>query len=123
MFPNKCKIFTLDDYSAHLDTAVKEALWKKGYFLVVLPLGITGELKVNDTDMHHPFKALYCDKESALMIEKLQEHPNEVPSLTRDDIMNMWKFVWNEAVANVDVLLLSYEMLSISSLMVLNTTW
>ena len=53
--------------------------------------------------MHHPFKALYRDKESVLMIEKLQEHPNKVPSPTRDDTINMSKFVWNETVANVDV--------------------
>ena len=85
LFPKKRKIFTLDDYSAHLDPAVKEVLWKKGYFLVILPGGITGDLQVNNTDMHCPFKALYRDKESALMIQKLQEHPNKVPSLTRDD--------------------------------------
>ena len=30
LFPQKRKIFTLDDYSAHLHPAVKEALWKKG---------------------------------------------------------------------------------------------
>ena len=46
---------------------------EEGYFLVILPWGITGDLLVNDTNMHRPFKALYQDKESALMIEKLQK--------------------------------------------------
>ena len=70
-FPGNRKIFTLDDYSAHLHPEVKEALKKKGYFLVILPEGITGDLQVNDTDVHHPLKSLkssYQEKESLLLI-------------------------------------------------------
>ena len=52
----KRKIFMLDDYSAHLDSAAKESLTKRGYFLVILPGGITGDLQVNDIDLHHPLK-------------------------------------------------------------------
>ena len=37
LFPQKRKIFTLDDYSAHLDPQIKEELKKQGYFLVILP--------------------------------------------------------------------------------------
>ena len=71
LFPEKRKIFTLDDYSAHLHPEVKKALKKKGYFLVILPEGITGDLQVNDTDVHHPLKSLkssYQEKESLLLI-------------------------------------------------------
>ena len=68
--------------------------------MVILQGVITGDLQVNDTDMHRPFRALYCDKESALIIEKLQEHSNKLPSPTRDDIMNTSKFVWIETFAN-----------------------
>ena len=53
----KRKIFTLGDYSGHLDPAVKESLTKRGYFLVILPGGITGDLQVNDIDLHNPLKA------------------------------------------------------------------
>ena len=70
-FPGNRKIFTLDDYSAHLHPEVKKALKKKGYFLVILPEGITGDLQVNDTDVHHPLKSLkssYQEKESLLLI-------------------------------------------------------
>ena len=35
LFPQKRKIFTLDNYLAHLDPAVKESLSKRGYFLVI----------------------------------------------------------------------------------------
>ena len=81
LFPQKRKIFTLDDHSAHLDPAVKESLSKRGYFLVILPGGTTGDLPVNDTDLHHPLKTSYREKEATLMIEKLRKHPDKIPSL------------------------------------------
>ena len=78
--PEKCKIFTLDDYSAHFQPEVKKALKKKGYLLVILLGGITGDLQVNDTDVCHPFKPSRREKELLLMIEKLQENPEKIPS-------------------------------------------
>ena len=45
----KHKMFTLDNYSAHLDPEVEKALFEKGYILVLLDRGITGDTKVNDT--------------------------------------------------------------------------
>ena len=57
IFPRKHEIFTLDDYFVHLHPEVKEALKKKSYFLVILPGAITGDLQVNDTDVHHPLKS------------------------------------------------------------------
>ena len=73
LFPQKRKMLTLDDYSAHVDPAVKGSLGKRGYFLVIPPRGITGDLQVNDTDPHHPLKTLYREKEALLMIEKLKK--------------------------------------------------
>ena len=102
LFPKKRKIFTLDDYSAHLDPAVKEALYKKGYFLVILPGGITGDLQVNDTDLHHPAKFSYREKEAALMIEKLRANPEKIPTPNRDDVMQMFKSAWSDASGDVD---------------------
>ena len=76
----------MDDYSAYLNPAVKELLRKRGYFLVSLPEELTEDLQVNDKDLQHPRKALYHDKETLLMIEKLREHPDEIPSPNRDVI-------------------------------------
>ena len=98
-----CEIFTLDDYSVHLDPAVKESLSKRGYFLVILPGGITGDLQVNYTDLHHPLKTSYHEKEAALMIEKLRENPDKIPSPSRDGIMKMCKAVFEETIPKVDV--------------------
>ena len=86
--------------------------------MVILQGVITGDLQVNDTDMHRPFRALYCDKESALIIEKLQEHSNKLPSPTRDDI------IIRQNLFGLKLLqMLSNKMLLLTSLMVLKTTW
>ena len=100
-FPGKHKIFTLNDYSAHLHP--EESLKKKGYFLVILPGGITGDLQVNDTDVHHPLKSSYREKESLLMIKKLQENPDKIPSPNRDEIMQMLKSSWSDTIAKIDI--------------------
>ena len=71
-FLKRRKIFTLDDYSAHLDPSVKEALKKRGCFLIILPGGKTGDLQANDIDLHHDLKSSYPQKELLLMIEKLR---------------------------------------------------
>ena len=46
--PEKRRVFTLDDYSAHLPKKVEDAFYKKGYFLIVIGGGITGDLLVNN---------------------------------------------------------------------------
>ena len=93
----------MNDYLAHLDPSVKEALKKRGYFLIVLPGGITDDLQVNGTYLHHDLKSSYRQKESLLMIEKLRSNPNKIPSPSRDEIMQMIKSAWNETVSKVDI--------------------
>ena len=102
-FPGKRKIVTLDDYSAHLHPEVKEALKRKGYFSVILPGGIIGDLQVNDTDIYHPLKSLYREKESLLMIEKLQENPDKIPLSKRHEIMQMLKSSGSDTIAKIDI--------------------
>ena len=109
LFPQRRKIFTLDGYSVHLDPSIKEALKKRGYF-IILPGGITGDLQVNDTNLHHDLKSYYRQKESLLMTEKLRSNPNKIPSPSRDEIMQMCKSAWNETVSKVDIMVFSNEM-------------
>ena len=52
----KFKIDTLDDYSAYLDIKVKCDLFSKGYILIVIGGGITGDMQPNDTALHHSLK-------------------------------------------------------------------
>ena len=44
LVPQNRDVFTLDDYSAHLPPSVEKALFAKGYFLVVIGGGITGDI-------------------------------------------------------------------------------
>ena len=71
--------------------------------MVILPGGLTGDLQVNDTDLHHSLKTSYREKETVLMIEKLRENPDKVPSPSRDDIMKMCKAAFEESVAKTYV--------------------
>ena len=48
-------LYILDDYSVHLLPELRASLLKKGYVLVVIGGGITGDVQVNDTHqiLHH----------------------------------------------------------------------
>ena len=70
-------IYVLDDYAVHLMPEVREALQERGYILVVIGGGITGDIQINDTHFHGPMKANYRDSENSLMMEKLETHPGK----------------------------------------------
>ena len=61
--PNRYNIFTpmnyaiyvLDNYSVHIMPEIKEALLKRGYVPVIIGGGVTGDIQINDTDLHSPF--------------------------------------------------------------------
>ena len=82
-------IYVLDDYAVHLMPEVREALLKRGYVLVIIGGGITGDIQINDTHFHAPLKASYRDQEMSLMLEKLRDEPSKIPSPSRDEIMKM----------------------------------
>ena len=55
----------------HLMPEVRRALFERGYILVPMCGGITGDKQVNDTHAHHPLKG-HRDVESELMLQKLK---------------------------------------------------
>ena len=71
--------------------------------MVILPGDITGDLKVNDTDLHHSLKTSYREKKPALMIGKSRENPDKIPSPSRDEIMKTCKAAFEETIATVAV--------------------
>ena len=87
-------IYVLDDYSVHLMPEVRQALFKKGYVLVVIGGGITGDVQINDTDCHHHLKTLYRDLEMKLMLEQLEKDPTKIPSPSRNEMMSMILEAW-----------------------------
>ena len=50
--PNRYNIFTPKNYAKG-----KEALLKRGYVPVIIGGGLTGDIQINDTDLHSPLKA------------------------------------------------------------------
>ena len=52
---------------------MEEAFFKKGYFLIIIVGGITGDIQVNDASYHRQTKALYRKHEMELTLEKLQK--------------------------------------------------
>ena len=76
MFTHKdYTIYVLDDYSVHITSEVRQALLTRGYILVCIGGGITGDIQVNDTQVHHMLKKEYRERESALMLQQLTENP------------------------------------------------
>ena len=68
---------------------VKEALLKRGYVYIGIGGGITGDIQINDTDIHAPLKRAYRQLEQELMIKQLQSDPKKIPQPSRDDMMRM----------------------------------
>ena len=64
-------------YSAQLPKEVEDAFHKKGYFLIVIGGGITGDLQVNDTSYHCPVKTTYMNLEMQLMLDLLRQDPQK----------------------------------------------
>ena len=95
-FPGNRKIFTLDDYSAHLHPEVKEALKKKGYFLVILPEGITGFA----SELHRyssSIEILISRKGITTNNWEIARKPRQNSiAKQRDEIMQMLKSSWSE---------------------------
>ena len=68
---------------------IKEALLKRGYVPVIIGGGVTGDIQINDTDLHSPLRAKYRELEQLLMIDQLKANPKKIPQPSRDDIMRM----------------------------------
>ena len=96
MFSEDFAIYVLDDYAVHLMPEVRRALYGRGYVLVVMGGGITGDLQVNDTHTHRALKRHCKDEEAELMLSKLNENSHKIPSPDRSEIIDMTIKAWNK---------------------------
>ena len=83
---NYC-IYALDDYTVDIMHKMKEALLKRGYLYVGIGGGLTGDIQINDTDIHAPLKREYRKLEQELVINQLQSDPKKIPQPTQDGMM------------------------------------
>ena len=87
--PKNYAIYVLDDCSVHLIPEIKEALLKRSYVPVIIGDGVTGDIQINDTDLHCPLKAKYRELEQKLMLDQLRADPKKIPQPNRNEIMRM----------------------------------
>ena len=68
---------------------IKADLLKRSYVPVIIVGGVTGDIQVNDTDLHSPLKAKYRELEQSLMMQQLKANPKKIPQPSRDDMMRI----------------------------------
>ncbi|CAL4062693.1 unnamed protein product [Meganyctiphanes norvegica] len=91
---NEYSLYILDDYSVHLHDELRKQLLQIGYVLVIIGGGITGDIQINDTHLHHQLKTKYREKECDLMQQKLVASHNKITAPTRDEMMQMLLESW-----------------------------
>ena len=72
----------------------RQASFKKGYILVIIGGGITGDIQINDKNCHRGFKNHYRDLEMKLILEQLEKDPIKIPSPLRNEMMSMLLQAW-----------------------------
>ena len=100
--PNRFSLFTekgfaicvLNDYPVHLIPEIQQALFKKGYILVIVGGGITGDIQINDTHCQNRLKSQYRDLETKLMPEQLEKNPTKIFPPSRNEMMSMLLASW-----------------------------
>ena len=95
-------VFILDDYSTHLPKEVEDTFHKKGYFLIVIGGGITGDVQVNDTSYYRSVKTAYRNLEMQLKLDLLRQDPKKIPSPSPDQMMEMFYNAWEKTCSDVD---------------------
>ena len=58
---------------------VKVVFLKRGYAPIIVGGGVTGDIQINDTDIHRPLKEKYRALEQQLMIDQLKTDPKRIP--------------------------------------------
>ena len=58
---------------------MRQALWERGYILVITGGRITGIVRVNDIHLHRVLTLNHKKKESALMVQKLKDTLRKIP--------------------------------------------
>ena len=92
MFSAKnCAIYVLDDSAFSWRQYINAALLKRGYIFAAIGVGITGDIQVNDTDIHNKLKDLYFKQMGEPIAKQLRKNPGKTqhPRPSRDKIMMM----------------------------------
>jgi hypothetical protein len=89
-------VYILDDYSVHITPEVRDAMLQRGYILICIGGGVTGDIQVNDTHVHHQLKKHYRQYEAQLMIDQLTANPGKIPNPSKNEMMDMVAKSWQD---------------------------
>ena len=103
VLPQLKKVYSLDDYSVHLDPSIGDAFIQKEHFPSIMGGGITGDIEINDKDLYHPPKTIYCNEGSQLILDKLATDSTKGSIPTRDDVMHMFCSAWDKTTSDFDM--------------------
>ena len=82
------RVLVLDQFSAHVKPEVVEAIIKKYHRVPLLCFGgLTGHVQVADVFQNKILKAAYRVEESRSLARYLRRRPNEIPRMSREDIL------------------------------------
>ena len=89
--------YILDHCSLHVTEEVSQAMLARGYILVGIGGGITGDIQINDTHLYHPLKQKYREREreTTVVLEQFSENPNKIAAPSRDVMMVMLADSWD----------------------------
>ena len=86
----------------HLMPEVRRALFERGYILVPMGSGITGDKQVNYTHAHRPLKGHYWDVESELMLQKITEDNTKALNPDCSEIINLTLKAWGKVTVDYE---------------------
>ena len=95
-------VYVLDNYAVHLIPQIRKELFKRVYSLVYIGGGVTGDIQINDTDAHRPFKREYREEEISLMYQRLEADKSKIPKPSREDMVYMAMSSGEKVESNVD---------------------
>ena len=62
--------------------------------------GIAGDDQGNDTDYHQLNKNVYCENEMQMILQEPEKISENIPSSTKNEMMEMLDTTWYEAQAD-----------------------
>ena len=90
------RIIMCDAYGPHLDAAVFQVCWERGYILLTHGGGTTAVAQVNDVTLHRLLSDLYTELEMRDMLSQHQRRPHKLPLRSRRDCASDLVAIWRD---------------------------
>ena len=89
-------VYLLDWFAPHLDPAIDDVVHSLGHAVLRIGGHLTGLVQVEDTHCHGPMTRIYKQRESREAYEQLLVRPDQLPSTSRQTVMDRAFDAWNQ---------------------------